>query len=274
MALSTTDVDFLRGVVAEKSGNVITQRQVYMLEKQLQPLAETEGLGGVEQLVSELRRSSNNKLKTMIAEAVTVNETSFFRDNHPFESLKTDVLPKVIEQNKDQKQIRIWCGASSSGQEPYSIAMVIRENFPELINWNVKILATDLSEEMLEKTKKGQYTQIEVNRGMPIKKLVRFFDKRGTNWVAKPELSGLLECRRLNLTTPWPYIGQFDIIFIRNVLIYFDPDVKKDILQRAIKLLRPDGYLFIGTSEMVIGMGLPIEREKINETVCYRHTKH
>lgn len=272
MALSTLDVDFLRGVVAEKSGNVITQRQVYMLEKQLQPLAETEGLPGVEQLVNELRRSRSNALKTKIAEAVTVNETSFFRDIHPFDSLRTDILPKVIEKNKNEKALRIWCAASSSGQEPYSIAMVIREHFPALANWNIKILSTDLSEEMLEKTKNGVYSQIEVNRGLPVKKLIRFFDKSGTNWTAKPELRGIIDCRRLNLTAPWSYIGQFDIIFIRNVLIYFEPHVKKDILQRAIKLLRPEGYLFIGSSEMVIGMGLPIEREKVNETVCYRPT--
>ncbi len=270
MALSTIDVDFLRGVVAEQSGNVITQRQVYMLEKQLQPLAETEGLGGVEQLVVELRRSRNNKLLNKVAEAVTVNETSFFRDIHPFEALKTDVLPRIIEKNKVEKQLRIWCAASSSGQEPYSIGMVIRENFPALQNWNVKILCTDLSEEMLTKTKNGEYSQIEVNRGLPIKKLVRFFDRTGTSWTAKSELRSMIEARRLNLTTQWPYIGQFDLIFIRNVLIYFEPEVKTDILRRAIALLRPDGYLFIGSSEMVIGLGLPIEKEKFNETICYR----
>ena len=273
MALSTLDVNFLREVVAEKSGNVISQRQVYMLEKQLLPLAETEGMEGVEQLVVELRKTNNQNLKTKIAEAVTVNETSFFRDIHPFETLYKVVIPNLIKKNQNQKQLRIWCGASSSGQEPYTIAMVIREHFPELVNWNVKLLATDLSEEMLDKTSKGEYTQIEVNRGLPVKKLVKFFDRKGTNWVAKPTLRDMIECRRLNLTQAWPYMGKFDLMFIRNVLIYFDPDVKKDILQRATKLLNPDSYLFIGTSEMVIGMGLPLEREKINETVCYRPSK-
>ena len=271
MSLSTIDVDFLRGLVERKSGNIIAQHQVYMLEKQLLPLAETEGMQSVEQLVAKLRGTGEHPLVDKVAEAVTINETSFFRDLHPFEALKTDVLPQIIERNKREKQIRIWCGASSSGQEPYSIAMVIRENFPQVNDWRIKILATDLSQDMLDKTASGEYSQMEVNRGLPVKKLVRFFDRNGLSWTAKPELRNMIECRRLNLAKPWPYMGQFDLIFIRNVLIYFDTNVKSDILKRAFGLLRPKGLLFIGGSEMVVGLGLPLQREKINQTICYRN---
>jgi len=272
MPISTPNIDFLRGLVAEHSGNVVTERQAYLLEQRLTPVAEQHGLSNVEGLVAELRRTRSPQLSTQVAEAVTVNETSFFRDMHPFEALQKTIIPNLIQQNAPRRELRIWCAACSSGQEPYTIAMVLKEHFPQLSDWKVTIVATDLSEDMLRKSRSGEYTQLEVNRGLPIKKLVRFFERKGAVWQAKSELRDVIECRRLNLTTPWPYLGDFDVVFIRNVMIYFDQPTKIDILKRVRRVLRPEGYLFIGSAETIIGLGVPYQREEVNATVCYRPT--
>ncbi|MCC9600505.1 protein-glutamate O-methyltransferase CheR [Stieleria sp. JC731] len=270
MALATADIDFLRDLVAQHSGNVIAPRQVYMLEQRLTPLAGTIGLNDVSALVAKLRATNDRSLSTQVAEAVTVNETSFFRDMHVFEALRKSVLPELMKRNEKSKEIRIWCAACSSGQEPYSTAMVIREHFPQLATWKVSITATDLSEDMLTKSRSGAYSQLEVNRGLPAKSLVRYFERKGALWAAKRELTELIDFRRLNLTTPWPFLGQFDIIFIRNVLIYFDQRTKTDILTRMRRALRSDGYLFIGAAETMIGLNVPYQRTEIDATVCYR----
>ncbi|MFK7821646.1 MAG: protein-glutamate O-methyltransferase CheR [Planctomycetaceae bacterium] len=270
MALATKSIEFIRDLVEQQSGNVISPRQSYMLEQRLAPMAETMGLDDVEGLVNELRRTRNPKLSTDVAEAVTVNETSFFRDMHVFQALQKKILPDVIARNQQTKTIRIWSAASSSGQEPISIGMVIREHFPELSNWKIKIVATDLSEAMLTKCRSGQYSQMEVNRGLPVAKLVKFFSRNGSTWQVKPEVLGLIDYKRMNLTKPWSYMGQFDVVLIRNVLIYFELAAKADILQRVRGVLHPGGYLFIGAAETMIGMGAQYQREEIDATVCYR----
>lgn len=270
MILTPPDIELLSGIVAEYSGNMIAPRQAYMLEKQLAPIAKSNGLADVPALVQEVRRSKNPNLSTQIAEAVTVNETSFFRDAHPFEALKKKIIPDLVAANQSRREIRIWCAACASGQEPYTLAMVIRENFPQLSNWNIKIIATDISNEMLDKCRSGEYSQLEVNRGLPARTLVRFFDRSGSQWRAKPELRNMIEFSRLNLTSPFASLGQFDIVFIRNVLIYFDKPTKQDILTRVRGVLRPDSYLFIGSVESTIGFNVPYRREEIDATVCYR----
>ncbi|MEM0926247.1 MAG: protein-glutamate O-methyltransferase CheR [Planctomycetota bacterium] len=272
MSLASADIDFLRELVAHHSGNVIAPRQVYMLEQRLAPVAGEHGLEDVTSLVAKLRRSSDRKLSTEVAEAVTVNETSFYRDAHVFEALAKKVIPDLIEHRKAQRQIRIWSAACSSGQEPYTLAMVLRERFPQLDDWDIRIVATDLSEEMLRKSRSGEYTQLEVNRGLPVKQLIRFFERKGSHWTAKATLRDMIQCQRLNLTQRWSLLGSFDVVFIRNVLIYFDQKTKSDILQRVHRLLRPDGFLFIGSAETMIGLGAPYQRETIDATVCYRPT--
>lgn len=272
MSLATPDIDFLRGVVADSSSNVISPRQVYMLEQRLNPLAESLGLSDINALVKELRRSHDPTLKTKVAEAVTVNETSFFRDIHPFDALRSSIIPELVKKNAAKRSIRIWCAAASTGQEPVSIAMTIRESFPELSNWKFEIVATDISDEVLEKCRAGNYSQLEVNRGLPARKLVRFFERDGANWRTKPEIRNTISYQRLNLMKPLPFMSQFDVVFIRNVLIYFDQPTKTDILKRVHRSLSPDGHLFIGSAETVIGLGLPYRREEIDATVCYRPT--
>ena len=267
MILTPPDIELLSGIVAEYSGNMIAPRQAYMLEKQLAPIAKSNGLADVPALVQEIRRSKNPNLSTQIAEAVTVNETSFFRDAHPFEALKKQIIPDLTAANQNRREIRIWCAACASGQEPYTLAMVIRENFPHLSNWKIKIVATDISNEMLDKCRSGEYSQLEVNRGLPARTLVRFFERSGSLWRAKPELRDMIEFSRLNLTSPFSSLGQFDIVFLRNV---FDKPTKQDILTRVHGVLRPDSYLFIGSVESTIGFNVPYRREEIDATVCYR----
>ena len=268
--LSNSDIDFLSNLVSKCSGNVIVARQAYMLEKQLRPIAEHVGLKDAAELVAQLKKTPNAQLASRVAEAVTVNETSFFRDVHPFTALKSSVLPDIIERNRSKRRLRIWCAASSSGQEPYTIAMVIKEHFPELASWNVEILATDISNEMLEKCSRGSYSQLEVNRGLPVTKLVRFFERDGMNWRAKKELRDLIKFRRLNLTSNWPNMGKFDLVFARNVMIYFDRPTKTEILNRVGGVLAPDGYLFLGSAETTIGLSVPFQRKDVDVSFCYR----
>ena len=272
MSIAASDIDYLRDLVARHSGNVIAPRQVYLLEQRLAPVAQDIGLEDVGALVAELRRSSDAGLSTQVAEAVTVNETSFFRDMHLFETLGKSILPELILKNSARKEIRIWSAACSSGQEPLSIAMVIRESFPHFSDWKFQIVATDLSKEMIQKARVAEFSQMEINRGLPMKQLVRFFHRNGETWQAKDELRNIIEHRHLNLTHEWPFMGQFDIILIRNVLIYFDQQTKAGILSRIHRALRPDGYLFIGAAETTIGLGVPFKRQEINGTVSYRPT--
>lgn len=270
MPLATSDIDYLRQVVSSRSGNVLTQEQGYLLESRLAPVAQTAGLKDVVALVAELRKSNGSALHDRVSEAMTINETSFFRDAHPFQAMRETILPALIESRKTTKQLSIWCAASSCGQEPYSLAILIREHFPELADWNVRIVGTDLSDEMLGKAKLGRYSQFEVGRGLPAKMLINHFVRLGTDWVLKDEVRRLVEFRKMNLTQPWPFMAPADIVFIRNVLIYFDLPTKKSILNRALRVLRPDGYLFVGGSETLLNMGLPIRREAIGQTAVYR----
>ncbi|MHC4875011.1 MAG: CheR family methyltransferase [Planctomycetota bacterium] len=274
MPLTAPDIDFLRDLVVRQSGNILRAGQRDLIESRLTHLAQDCGLENVESLVAELKRSgSSPRLVDKVAQIVTVNETSFFRDIHPFQALQSSIIPSLIKENELRRDLKIWCAACSSGQEPYTIAMVIREHFPMLSDWNVRILATDLSEKMLTKCRNGEYTQLEVNRGLPARNLVRFFDRSGGRWKAKSELRNLIDCQQINLSNNWPITGQYDVIFIRNVLIYFNQETKADILRRAVSQLRPNGYLFIGSSETIIGLELPLKREEIDGTICYRHGK-
>lgn len=270
MPLATPDFEFLQHLVAKRSGNVIAPRQQQMVEQRLQKVLVSTGLDDVNTLMTELKGTRGHTLQDRVAEAITVNETSFFRDAHLFQAMRTYFIPEAMQRNAATRTIRIWCAAGSSGQEPYSIAMVLRDHFPQLDRWNVDILVTDLSEEMLERSRNGIYSQLEVNRGLPAKDLVRFFDRKGSRWQVKSELRSMLRHQRLNLIDPFPPISAVDIVLIRNVLIYFDQPTRQSILSRIGKVLTPDGHLFIGSAETMIGMNLPYERKVIDGTVCYQ----
>ena len=269
MPLAETDVDFLRSLVARRSGNVLTNGHGYLLESRLTPVAASIGLPNVAALVAELKRTPV-KYEDLVAEAMTINETSFFRDAQPFETLRTDVLPSLLNTRNATQELSIWCAASSSGQEPYSIAMTLREHFPQLIGWKVKILATDISDEMLRRTRAGTYSQFEVNRGLPAKMLVKYFERRGTQWQVKEELRRWVEIRKMNLTGAWWPMPKFDIVFMRNVLIYFDRANKQTILQKTARTMAAGSALFLGGGESLVSLDVPFTRETFEKTVCFR----
>ncbi|MCA9214466.1 MAG: protein-glutamate O-methyltransferase CheR [Planctomycetales bacterium] len=272
MPLAEADIDFLRGIVADGSGHVISRDQGYLFETRLQSLAQREGHETVDQLVSDLRQQGRKRIGEEVAEAMTINETFFFRDMHPFEALKQTILPTLIEARK-QRKLTIWCAACSTGQEPYSIAIMAREHFPELRSWDVKIVATDLSDGVLQKARTGKYTQFEVNRGLPAQLLVKHFVREGTEWKVNDDIRRLVEFRKLNLTAAWPALPCFDVVFLRNVLIYFSVPTKEQILSRLHRSMADDAYLMLGGGETLINLKTPFQRETYGSAVCYRPLK-
>ncbi len=269
MALVTEDVDYLRNLIARRSGNLVSSEQAYLLESRLTPVARSLGMIDVAALVAELRRTGEGQLGDRVAASMTINETSFFRDLQPFDALREVIIPQLIAKRSSMRQINIWSGASSSGQEAYSIAMTIRENFPELNAWNVKIHATDYSDEMVRRTTEGKYTQFEVNRGLSAKMLVKYFDRSGPTWQVKEDLRKMVDCRKMNLTGIWPLLPAFDVVFLRNVLIYFDQAAKTEILRKVRRAMRPDGFLFLGGGETLINLPAPFARQSVGKTVCF-----
>lgn len=270
MVLSRTDAEFLRQLVRAKSGIVLGEDKGYLLESRLTPLAKAIGLNSVEDLVPRLRAEPNGQLARQVVEAMTTNETFFFRDVQPFECLKKVVLPELIAKRGAQRRLDLWCAAASTGQEPYSVAMVLREHFPQVAGWTIRLLATDIATEVLKRARAGRYSQLEVNRGLPAPLLLKYFTKDGLDWVIKDELKRMVEFRELNLLDPFPITGQLDIIFIRNVLIYFDLDTKRDILAKCRKLLRPDGFLFLGGAETTLTVDDHFVRVDFDKGGCYR----
>ena len=270
MAIATTDMSYIRELILERSAIVIDAEKEYLVQSRLEPVAKESGLGSLEELVTKLQGTPYGPLHKKVVEAMTTNETSFFRDTAPFEALKTHVLPDLIAKRAAQKTLNIWCGASSSGQEPYTIAMVIREHFPELVNWNIQFYATDISTEMLAKCREGKYSQLEVNRGLPAQLLVKYFTKKGLGWQISEDLRKLIKFQEMNLSGTWPPFPRFDIIFIRNVLIYFDVETKKQILGKTRELLNADGYFFLGGAETTLNLDDAFQRVAVSGTSCYR----
>lgn len=270
MSLSPGDFQFVSQLVRQRSAIVLEPEKAYLLEARLSPLAKAEGHPSLAAMIAFLRSQPNNGLHRRVVEAMTTNETSFYRDLHPFDALRTTVIPEVLKHRAHQRELTIWCAASSSGQEPYTVAMTLREHFPELASWTVRILGTDISREMVRRSKEGKYGQLEVNRGLPAQLLAKHFEKRGMEWQVKPELQRWCEFRELNLIEPWGPLPRMDVIFLRNVLIYFDVETKRSILQNVQKVLHPWGFLFLGGAETVINLGDGFERVPVDRSGCYR----
>ena len=203
-------------------------------------------------------------------EAMTTNETSFFRDFHPFEGSRNSCCRISSLGERAERALTIWCAASSSGQEPYSLAMLIRENFPQLASWKVHILATDLSTEILARAREGRYSQLEVNRGLPATLLVKYFQKRGCDWYLRDDIRNMVDYQIVNLANAWPVLPPMDIVMIRNVLIYFGVETKKEILAKVRRVLKPDGYFFLGAAETTFSIDDSFERAQFERATCYR----
>ncbi|MBI3410973.1 MAG: protein-glutamate O-methyltransferase CheR [Planctomycetes bacterium] len=273
MALSQAAFEFARTLVRQRSGIVLENEKAYLVESRLTVVARNEGFASVDLLLEQARTQPLNGLQVKVVEAMTTNETSFFRDVQPFEALRQLVLPDLIKRRAQEKQLTIWCGAASTGQEPYSLAILLREHFPILAGWKVNILATDLSLEILERAKRGRYSQVEVNRGLSARLLVKFFDKQGLEWQLKEDIRRLITFRQLNLIEAWPWMAPADVILVRNVLIYFDVETKKAILGKVKRLLRPDGFLFLGGAETTMNLDDGFDRVEFERAGCYRLRK-
>jgi chemotaxis protein methyltransferase CheR len=261
MTDQTAEFDFIRELVYREAAIVLNESKNYLIEARLSPIARRVELETIGELVAKLKRG-DKELQERVVEALTTNETSFFRDAHPFEALATEILPTLARARAEQRTLRIWSAASSTGQEAYTIAMVILSRVPQLANWTIRILGTDIADGVLAQAREGRYAQLEVNRGLPAAMLSTYFERHGIAWRVTPEVRKLVEFQQLNLIRPWPPSFRFDVIFLRNVLIYFDTATKQTILERVLRALTPDGYLFVGGSEMIstVHDGFIIER--------------
>ncbi len=270
MTIGSADFAFIRDLVRKRSAIILEDGKEYLVESRLATLARDEGFGSLDQLVGELRARPMNGLHRKVVEAMTTNETTFFRDAHPFESLRATILPDLIRRNATKRQFSIWSAACSTGQEPYTIAMLLREHFPELAGWSIRILGTDLSGDVLERARSGRYSQHEVNRGLPVAYLVKYFKKHDLQWQISDEIRAMVEYREHNLLDSSSALGQMDLVLVRNVLIYFDVETKKSILGRMRSVLRPDGYLMLGGAETTLNLDDAYERVVLGRTAVYR----
>lgn len=248
------DFDLLADLLKTRSGLVLTPEKVYLLESRLTPIARKRGLAGLPDLVNELRSRRTEALMTEITEAMTTNESFFFRDTSPFETLTKHILPSLRAQRASTKRLRIWCAAASTGQEPYSIAMSIADQAALWQGWTIDIVGTDLSIAALNRAKAGLYTQFEVQRGLPIQTLIKYFNKEGDSWQIAESIRKMVRYGFANLLEPMTSLGQFDVVFCRNVLIYFDAPTKGQVLDAIRNQLAPDGALFLGAAETVLGL--------------------
>jgi chemotaxis protein methyltransferase CheR len=265
-----SDFSYVRDLIYRQAAIVLEKEKTYLVEARLSPLLRKHGFTSLTEMIAQLRFQPNNGMHWDVVEAMTTNETSFFRDIHPFELLKKTVLPDLIKRRAASRHLNIWCAAASSGQEPYTIVLLLREYFPELSAWQVNFLGTDISREMLNRCREGCYSQLEVNRGLPAPLLVKYFRKIGTEWQLKEDLRRLIDFRQMNLAQPWPALPPMDIIFMRNVLIYFDVETKKNILARVRKILKPDGYFFLGGAETTLNLDESFKRVQIDKTAYYQ----
>ncbi|CAM3030511.1 CheR family methyltransferase [Legionella worsleiensis] len=269
--MNTTDFEFIRKFINEQAAIVLEPGKEYLVESRLTPLAKESGFSSLDELINEIKFRPTEELKMKIVDSITINETLFFRDIHPFEILKKTILPELVSK-KTNKTLNIWCAAASSGQEPYTIAMILKELKDSLGNWSINFLASDISDKMIARAKKGVYNQLEVNRGLPAPYLVKYFDKKGSDWQIKDEIRSMVNFQKLNLKNPWS-IRQMDLIFMRNVLIYFSVETKKEIFKRVSATLHPDGYFFLGGSETTLGISTDFERIGIDKVPCYKLKK-
>jgi chemotaxis protein methyltransferase CheR len=270
MSLAPLDFEYLRTLVKRHTAIVVDPGKEYLAETRLASLVSEHGCASLQDLLARLRRDSFGGLHRQVLDAMTNNETWFFRDAHPFAALTGAIIPELMRRRAARREIAIWSAACSSGQEPYSIAMALRENF-NLANWKFTITATDYCSTVLERARTGVYRQMEVNRGLSAQLLTRYFTQQGLHWQLKPEVRGVVSFRHLNLAEPWGnVVPPADVVFLRNVLIYFDVEMRKAILARVRRVLAPDGYLLLGCAETTLNLDSEFERVPAGNYVCYK----
>jgi chemotaxis protein methyltransferase CheR len=269
--LPADDFSYLSQLMHERAAIVLEPGKEYLALSRLDPVAREMGVGSVAALVDVLRgEEASSQLHDQVIDALTTNETTFFRDFNPFESLRSDVLPEVLERKQRSRTLAIWSAGCSTGQEPYSIAMAIREHFPELLTWQLTILGTDISASVLDRARHGRYGQLEVNRGLPANLLVRHFTRAGMEWEIEEPIRRMVRFQRHNLVDEWPVMPPFDLVFMRNVMIYFDVETKRQVLSRMLGQLAPRGYLLLGASETTFNISDDYDRHLVGRTAWYR----
>ncbi len=271
--MTESDFALVAKLLRERSAIALEPGKEYLVDSRLTPVARRHGLGSVTEFIERLRTAGTNELANEVIEAMVTTETSFFRDIHPFETLRKTVLPELIKARQAEKRLNIWCAASSSGQEPYTIAIMLREYFPELASWKVTFQATDISQDMITRCRAGEYSQVEVNRGLPVALLMKNFRQDGARWQIREDLRTMIDFQRLNLAATWPPMPVFDLILLRNVMIYFEVDTKKSILMRMSRLLRSDGYLILGGAETTLNLDDSYERVASLKAGFYRQVR-
>ena len=271
MALKDSDFDYIRDLVAKRTAIVLDTNKYYFVESRLDPIVDELGLKSPAELVLQLRKvPTSSQLHQKITEAITINETSFFRHLPSFRALQDHVIPKLLDSRTNQRELSLWCGACSSGQDPYTIMIILYEKFPQLVNWKLRFVATDISNKILEKAKEGKFSQLEINRGLPAQLLSQYFVKNDLDWQVKPEVRKRIEFRQLNLIESWPPLGKMDIIFLRNVLIYLDGPTKQKVISKAKELMHPDGFMFLGAAEMPMKLANTFEQIPLVRSECYQ----
>lgn len=248
------DFDFISALLKERSGLVLTKDKSYLLESRLMPVARKCGLKGLDELIDTIRRTRPEPMIRDVTEAMTTNESFFFRDTKPFDLFRDHVLPHILTTRAAKKSFRVWCAAASTGQEPYTLAIILKELAAKFAGWKIDMVGTDLSRDVLDRAKAGTYSQFEVQRGLPIQLLVKYFNKKEDQWQIKPDLRAMIQYKEYNLLNDLKPLGSFDIVFCRNVLIYFDQPTKGKILDGIAKLIPEDGLLFLGGAETVLGI--------------------
>lgn len=248
------EFEFLQKFLKDRSGLVLSADKQYLVESRLQPVAREAKIDSLSEVVSTLQRGANKKLENDVIEAMTTNESFFFRDKTPFDHFNDTMLPALLESRARTRSLKIWCAAASTGQEPYSLGICLKEVQAKMPGWRTRILGTDLSAEVLDKAKAGLYSQFEVQRGLPIQMLLKYFEQKGDLWQINAGLRAMIEWRKFNLLDSFSMLGEFDIIFCRNVLIYFDQPTKTEILERMARSMPEDGYLVLGAAETVVGL--------------------
>jgi chemotaxis protein methyltransferase CheR len=264
--VSFADFDFVRNLVYEHSAIALDDTKTYLIEARLAPLARREGLPSIADLIRSLR-NGGSRLRDDVIAAVATNETTFFRDAHPFDALREVVIPGVLAANGG-RSLAMWSAAASTGQEAYSMAMVVQDHFASVRN--VTILATDLSGDVLARARTGRFPQLEVNRGLPTRLLVKHFTRDGTTWQVADDIRRMVTFRQLNLARPFDGVPTMDVVFLRNVLIYFDLRTKLGVLERIAQVLRPGGCLILGAAETTYGISESFERVQAGKTIFYR----
>jgi chemotaxis protein methyltransferase CheR len=263
-------ISFVCSMVRDRSAIELEASKSYLIEARLSPVAKKFGFATATDLILGVRAKKQPELERSVVEAMTTNETSFYRDVHPFDALRNSIIPDLMVKNAASRKLSIWSAACSTGQEVYSIAMLLREHFPQLLSWNLKLHATDISDEVLTRARNGRFTQIEVNRGLPAQLLLKYFRRDGMHYQLAPEILSMVTFDRLNFIESWPAMPTFDVVFLRNVLIYFAPETKRQILQNVRKVMAPGAALFLGAAETTIGLDSAFERERAGSSVFYR----